>query len=53
MATSLYKLTSSCSKIVEGGHKVVLSCSKIVGGGYKFVQAYINMIATTLFTVLP
>ena len=39
MATSLYKL--------------VLSCSKVVDGGYKFVLACINMIATTLFTVLP
>ena len=35
MATSLYKL--------------VLSCSEVVECGYKFVQACINMIATTLF----
>ena len=53
MATRLYKLVLSCSKIVEGGYKAVLSCSKVVEGGYKFVQACINMIAITLFTVLP
>ena len=39
MATSLYKLVLSCSEVVEGGYKVVAAC--------------INMIATTLFTVLP
>ena len=39
MATSFYKL--------------VLSCSKVVEGGYKCVQAYINMFASTLCTVLP
>ena len=39
MATSLYKL--------------VLSCSKVVEGGYKFVLAWINMFSSTLFTDLP
>ena len=26
MATSLYKLVSSCSKVVEGGYKFVQAC---------------------------
>ena len=26
MATSLYKLVLSCSKVVEGGYKVVQAC---------------------------
>ena len=41
MATSLYKLVLSCSKIVECGNKVVAACIRM------------TMNATTLFTVLP
>ena len=37
MATSLYKLVLSCSKVVEGGYKVVAACT--------------DMVAATLFTV--
>ena len=37
MATSLYKLVLSCSKVVEGDYKVVAACT--------------HMVATTLFTV--
>ena len=47
------KLVLSCSMVVGGGYKAVLSGSKVVKGGYKFVQTCMNMIATTLFTVLP
>ena len=29
MATSLYKLVSSCSEVVEGGYKVVAACTNM------------------------
>ena len=53
MATRLFYLVVRLSKVATSLNNLVLSCIKVVEGGYKFVQACINMIATTLFTALP